>query len=73
MTHFNIPSYYKLLLMHSHGDIRLLLINSIVFALSLTQIETFLRFTLLILSLTYTIYKLIDRFEEKKKNKKDKL
>ena len=33
------------------------------------QVETFLRFTLLILSIVYTIYRLIDRFDEKAKEK----
>lgn len=56
--------------MQPHSDVKLLILNSAVFILSLTQIETFLRFTLLVISIIYTVYKIIDRFEEKK-NKED--
>ena len=58
--------------MHPHADIKLLLINSEVFILSLTQIETFLRFTLLVISIIYTVYKIIDRFDDKKQRDKKK-
>ena len=58
--------------MHPHADIKLLLINSAVFILSLTQIETFLRFTLLVISIIYTVYKIIDRFDDKKQRDKKK-
>jgi hypothetical protein len=37
---------------------------------STEQIETFLRFTLLIVSIIYTVYRIIDRFIEKRKEKK---
>jgi len=50
----------------THQDLRLYLLNSSAFILSLSQIETALRFTLLILSIAYTVWKLIDR-----KNGKD--
>lgn len=45
---------------HTH-DMKLYLINGLAFALSLTQMETFLRFTLLILSIAYTVRKLLEK------------
>lgn len=39
---------------------------------STAEVETFLRFALLIVSIVYTVYKIIDRFQEKAKEKKDK-
>ena len=47
-------------------DLRVQLIAGITLLLTTTQtVETFLRFTLLGLSIIYTIYKLYDRFKEK--------
>jgi hypothetical protein len=51
----------------NHQDLRLYFLNSSAILLSLSQAETALRFTLLILSIIYTIWKLID----KKNGKKD--
>lgn len=42
-------------------DMRLYILNTLVLAISLTQIETVLRFTLLILSIAYTIKKLTEK------------
>ena len=56
--------------MQPYSNVKLLVLNSAVFILSLTQIETFLRFTLLIISIIYTGYKIIDRFDEKKQKHK---
>jgi len=51
----------------TYHDLRLYLLNSSAFFLSLSsQGETFLRFVLLIVSIIYTVWKLIDR-----KNGKD--
>ena len=53
-----------------HLDLRVQLLVGIVLAIITTQhVETFLRFVLLGLSIIYTIYKLYDRFQEKKKTK----
>jgi len=50
----------------TNHDLRLYLLNSSALIISLSQLETALRFTLLIVSIIYTIWKLIDR-----KNGKD--
>ena len=52
-----------------HIDLKVQFFAGLVLLISTTQqIETVLRFTLLILSIVYTIYRLIDRFKEKKIN-----
>ena len=51
-----------------HIDLKVQLVVAITILLTTSEkVETILRFTLLILSIIYTIYRLVDRFEEKKK------
>jgi hypothetical protein len=53
-----------------HFDLRVQFLAGLVLLISTTQqVETFLRFILLTLSIIYTLYKIYDRFKEK--NKKD--
>jgi hypothetical protein len=47
-----------------------LLAGFAILVASTAEVETFLRFLLLIVSIVYTIYKIIDRFKEKAKEKK---
>ena len=53
-----------------HFDLKVYLLTIIALVSPMAQVETFLRFALLILSIVYTIYKIYDRFQEKKSNKK---
>ena len=55
--------------MYHHIDLRVQLLAALAVIVASQQVETVLRFTLLILSIIYTIYRLVDRFEEKKKEK----
>jgi len=55
--------------MYHHIDLKVQFIAAIAILVASQQVETFLRFTLLILSIIYTVYRLIDRFDEKKKEK----
>ena len=57
------------MLYHVDLKVQLLAMFAIIVA-STEQVETFLRFLLLIVSIIYTIYKLIDRFREKRNEKK---
>jgi hypothetical protein len=41
----------------SPGDIKVLAMNSVVFGLSLTEIDIFLKIVLLLVSIGYTIHK----------------
>jgi hypothetical protein len=51
-----------------HLDLRVqLLAGFSLFVATATNVETFLRFSLLILSIVYTSYKLYDSYIEKKK------
>lgn len=51
-----------------HLDLRVqLLAGFSLFVATATNVETFLRFSLLILSIAYTSYKLYDAYVEKKK------
>ena len=51
-----------------HLDLRVqLLAGFSLFVATATNVETFLRFSLLILSIAYTSYKLYDAYIEKKK------
>jgi hypothetical protein len=51
-----------------HLDLRVqLLAGFSLFVATATNVETFLRFSLLILSIAYTSYKLYDSYVEKKK------
>ena len=57
----------------NHIDLKVYLFTAIALTVSVQNYEVFLRFVLLILSILYTIYKIIDRFKEqaeKKKNEK---
>jgi|688.fasta_scaffold481312_3 hypothetical protein len=47
-----------------------LLAGFAIIVASIAEVETFLRFLLLIVSIIYTIYKIVDRFKEKEKEKK---
>jgi hypothetical protein len=50
-------------------DLRVQFIAGLVLLISTTQqVETFLRFILLTLSIVYTLYKIYDRFKEKDKS-----
>jgi hypothetical protein len=50
-----------------HLDLRVQLLTGLALLISTTQqVETFLRFILLGLSIVYTVYKIYDRFNEKK-------
>jgi len=54
-----------------HVDLKVqLLAGFAIIVASIAEVETFLRFLLLIVSIIYTIYKIIDRFKEKEKEKK---
>lgn len=54
-----------------HIDLKVqLLAGFAILVASTAEVETFLRFLLLIASIIYTIYKIIDRFKEKAKEKK---
>lgn len=53
--------------MNSHFDLKLYFLTVTSLFISVQQGELILRFTLLILSIIYTIYKIIDRFKEQKK------
>jgi hypothetical protein len=55
--------------MYHHIDLRVQLLAAIAVLATSQKVETFLRFALLILSIVYTVYRLIDRFEEKRKEK----
>jgi hypothetical protein len=55
--------------MYHHIDLKVQFMTAIAILIASQQVETFLRFTLLLLSIVYTIYRLIDRFDEKKKEK----
>ena len=57
--------------MHHYTDVRIYIINSIALLVSLTQIETVLRFSLLILSIIFTINQLIEKWEARKQKKKN--
>jgi hypothetical protein len=48
---------------------KLLFINSAALIVSFSQVETVLRLTLLITSIVYTLYKIIDRFDDRKNKK----
>lgn len=52
-----------------HIDLKVQAVAAIAILAASQQVETVLRFTLLILSIVYTIYRLIDRFEEKHRQK----
>ena len=53
-----------------HVDLKVqLLAGFAILVASIAEVETFLRFLLLIVSIIYTIYKIIDRFKEKAKEK----
>ena len=56
-----------------HFDLKVYLLTGTALLVSTTQAETFLRFTLLTLSIVYTAYKIYDRFIEKKSTSNDKL
>ena len=58
--------------MQHHTDARLYLVNSLALLISLTQMETILRFTLLILSIIFTIHQLHEKWEARKERKKQK-
>lgn len=49
-----------------HFDLKVYLLTGTALLVSATQAETFLRFTLLTLSIIYTGYKIYDRYVEKK-------
>ena len=55
--------------MYHNIDLKVQLVAAIAILIASQQVETILRFTLLILSIIYTVYRLIDRFEEKRKAK----
>jgi len=56
--------------MYHNLDLKVQLMAALAIAVATSQkVETILRFTLLILSIVYTIYRLIDRFQEKRKEK----
>lgn len=55
--------------MHTYSDMKLLFINSAALIVSFSQVETVLRLTLLITSIVYTLYKIIDRFDDRKNKK----
>jgi hypothetical protein len=57
--------------MHSHFDLKLYFLTVTALFISMQQVELILRFTLLILSIIYTVYKIIDRFKEQKNKTKD--
>ena len=50
----------------THQDLRIYLLNLLTFTLSFSQLEMALRIFLLVISIVYTLWKLIDR-----KNGKD--
>ena len=51
----------------NHLDLRVQFLAGLVLLISTTQqVETFLRFILLTLSIVYTIYKIYERFKEKR-------
>jgi hypothetical protein len=56
--------------MHHSIDLKVQMLAALAIIVASTeQVETFLRFSLLIVSIIYTIYKIIDRFKEKRKEK----
>lgn len=57
--------------MNSHFDLKLYFLTVTSLFISMQQGELILRFTLLILSIIYTIYKIIDRFKEQKNKHKE--
>ena len=52
-----------------HIDLKVQFVAALAILIASQQVETILRFTLLILSIIYTIYRLIDRFQEKRKSR----
>lgn len=56
--------------MIQHFDLKVYLFTALALMVSLQDYEVFLRFVLLILSILYTIYKIIDRFQEQSDKKK---
>lgn len=56
--------------MHSNFDLKLYFLTITALFISMQQVEMILRFTLLILSIIYTVYKIIDRFKEQKNKTK---
>ena len=54
-----------------HFDLKVYLLTGTALLVSATQVETFLRFTLLTLSIIYTGYKIYDRYVEKKNTNKE--
>lgn len=57
--------------MHSNFDLKLYFLTVTALFISMQQVEMILRFTLLILSIIYTVYKIIDRFKEQKNKRKE--
>lgn len=58
--------------MLNHVDLKVqILAGFAIIVASTEQVETFLRFFLLIVSIIYTIYRLVDRFIEKRNDKKN--
>lgn len=57
--------------MLQHFDLKVYLFTGIALLVSLQNYETMLRFILLILSILYTVYKIIDRFKEQADKKRD--
>lgn len=47
------------------NDLKIGLINSVAFAISFSNIETYLKITLLVVSIILTILKIIDHFQKK--------
>lgn len=54
----------------SHDDYKLLVINGATFIMSFTQIEQAFKIILLGFSIMYTLYKIIDLYDERKSRKK---
>lgn len=55
-----------------HIDLRVQFLTAVTLLISTTQqVEMILRFVLLGVSIVYTLYKIYDRFEEKKDKTKD--
>ena len=54
------------------GDLKMYVINLSTFAISMSQVDTILKITLLIVSIGYTLHRWYFEIKNKKNNKKNK-